>query len=178
MLGMNRVDCPDLVVLREGDEICVRSLEPGEERVVAAVLHGLGERSRRDRFHGPKPRFSGDEIALLASVDHRDREALVAVDLGSDRPLALFELVRDPRDARTAEVAFAVADDWHGRGVGRALAERLAARARRLCVDRVRGDVAASNDRALSVLRRMGTVVASRLDAGAYEVEIALDGEE
>lgn len=175
---MNRLDCPDLVVLPEGAEICVRPLEPGEERVVAAIFDGLGERSRRERFHGPKARLTQDELARMASVDHRNREALVAVDLDSDRPLALFELVRDAQGSATAEVAFAVADDWHGRGVARALAERLADRARRLCLDRLRGYVVASNDRALAVLRRMGRIAGSRLEGGSYEVEIALDREE
>jgi acetyltransferase len=175
---MNKADCPDPVVLPEGAEICVRPLEPGEERVVAEVFDALGERSRRERFHGPKARLGRDELARMASVDHRDREALVAVDMSSDRPLAIFELVRDSQDAAVAEVAFAVADDWHGRGVGRALAERLAARARRLCLDRLRGYVVASNDRAFAVLRRMGHVVGSRFEGGSYEVEIALDGEE
>lgn len=175
---MTPTECPDPVALADGTDVCVRPLEPGEADVVSRIFEGLGERSRRQRFHGPKARLSERELALIASVDHRTREALVAVEMSSDRPLALFELVREADDDRTAEVAFVVADDWQGRGLGRILADRLATRARCLSLDRLRAHVVASNDRALAVVRRMGRVVTSRLSGGGYEVEIALDRED
>ena len=174
---MTHAECPDPVVLQDGADICVRPLEQGEEAVVSQVFEGLGDRSRRQRFHGPKARLSERELAQIASVDHRTREALVAVEMASDRPLALFELVRETGDGRTAEVAFVVADDWQGRGLGTILADRLAARARCLSLDRLRAHVVASNDRALAVVRRMGRVVSSRLSGSGYEVEVALDRE-
>ena len=175
---MTRAECPDPVVLAEGaDDICVRPLEQGESDLVSRLFDGLGERSRRQRFHGPKVRLSERELAQISSVDHRNREALVAVEMSSDRPIALFELVREADDDRTAEVAFVVADDWQGRGLGSILADRLAARARCLSFERLRADVVSSNERALALVRRMGRVVSSRLSGSGYEVEVALDRE-
>lgn len=168
-------DCPDPVVLDDGARLCVRPLEPGDRETVAEVFAGLGERSLRLRFHGPKPEVSEDELALIAAVDRRDRDALVVFSESSSRPLALGELVRAPDEPHAAEVAFAVVDDWQGRGLGRILGDRLARRARCLDVERVRAYVVASNEAAVAVVRRIGRLVRSGIDGGSYELEVELD---
>lgn len=167
-------ECPDPVVLPDGAELCVRPLEAGDRETVAELFAGLGERSLRMRFHGPRPRLSDADLALIADV-HGDRDAVVVFAEDSGRPLALGELVRDAADPRSAEVAFAVVDEWQGRGLGRLLADRLAGRARCLSVDRVRAYVVASNDAAVSVVRRIGRIVRSGIDGGSYELEVEID---
>lgn len=167
--------CPDAVVLPDGEALCVRPLEPGDRGTVSELFAGLGERSRRLRFHGPRDLDDAD-LALIASVDQRDRDAVVVFSETSGKPLALGELVRDARDPRAAEIAFAVVDEWQGRGLGRLLADRIARRARCLSVERVRAHVLASNEAALAVVRRVGRVVRSGVDAGSYEVEVEVDG--
>jgi len=108
-------------------------------------------------------------------VDRRDRDAVVVFSETSGKPLALGELVRDARDPRAAEIAFAVVDEWQGRGLGRLLADRLARRARCLSVERVRAHVLASNEAALAVVRRVGRVARSGVDGGSYEVEVEVE---
>ncbi len=159
-------------MLADGSVLCLRPLEPGDRATVGEVFAGLGERSRRLRFHGPKPELTDAELSHLAAVDHRDRTAVVAYAEGSGKPVALGELVRDRDDRETAEVAFAVVDGWQGRGLGGVLADRLAGRARALGVSRVRAFVAASNDAAAAVVRRIGTVVGSGVEDGAFELVV------
>lgn len=163
--------CPDPVLVG-GVELCVRPLERGDRATVARLFESLSERSFRRRFHGARTRLTESDLDLIASVDRRDRDAVVVFAEGTGRPVALGELVRDRDDAGSAEVAFAVADDWQGRGLGRILADRLARRARSLRVERVRAYVAASNDGALAVVRRIGRLTGSRLEDGSYELVV------
>ena len=58
----------------------------------------------------------------------RTHHALVAYVEGDPQPIAIARLVRDGHDS--AEIAFAVADEYQHRGVGSALAGELVADAR------------------------------------------------
>jgi GNAT superfamily N-acetyltransferase len=108
----------------------------------------------------------------MTAVDHVDHEALVAEEGG--RPLALAELVRDRADPGVAEIAFAVADEWQGRGLGRLVAERIAERARALGICRLRAHVVAGNEGARAVLNRLGSPAGGRFDGAGYELEVRL----
>ena len=163
------------MVLRGGARAVVRTLAGGDVAVVQQVFDGLSETSRRQRFAGAKPALSSRELELLAAVDHRDHEALVAVEPATGRAVGEARVVRDRDDERVGEVAFAVADAWQGRGLGAYLAELLAGRARELGIRTVRATMLADNTRSRALLRRMGRVVARHYEQGALELEVALD---
>lgn len=102
------------------------------------------------------------------------REAVTAVEIASGRAIGIARFVRDADEPEAAEVAFAVVDDWQGRGVGRALVSELVALARDEGIERFRASVASGNEPALALLRGAGTVDSSRFVDGAYEVVVAL----
>ena len=108
-----------------------------------AVFDRLGERSRRARFNGPKPRLSEAELAHLATVD-ATRHALVGYVKGDDRPVAIARLVRD---GSSAEIAFEVADDVQRLGIGSALTAELLADARAAGITEVTALVSRENRR-------------------------------
>ena len=83
--------------------------------------------------------------ALIGAVATDDGERLVA--------LASYARLRD-REA--AEVAFAVADGYPGRGVGTRLLERLAARASEQGITRFVAEVMAENEPMLHVFSEAG----------------------
>lgn len=132
------------------DGIVIRPLRDGDTGTVEAVFARLGERSRRQRFAGAKPRLSGEELEALARVDHR-HHVLVAYVECDPRPAALARLVR-LGDA--ADVAFEVADELQGRGIGTALAHALAADARAAGILEFHATVAGDNRRVISILSR------------------------
>jgi ribosomal protein S18 acetylase RimI-like enzyme len=138
-----------VIRLRHGRLALVRPLRHGDVETVAAVFERLGERSRRRRFNGPKPRLSPTELEQLATVDV-NRHVLVA-SLARDRPVAIARLVRD---GSSAEIAFEVADDYQGLGVGSALTAMLLADARAAGIAEVTALVASDNAPAMSLLRR------------------------
>lgn len=142
------------------------------------VFDGLSDRSRRLRFHGPKPRLREAELELLVDVGCCGREAVAAVEAASGRSIGIARFVRDGDDASTAEVAFEVVDVWQGRGVGRRLAQELARIAAEQGIRRLHALVATDNPAALAVMKRLGTVEWAAYDGGgggAYDVVVALD---
>ena len=66
------------------------------------------------------------ELSALAEVDCR-RHALVGFVAGDPDPAGIARLVVDAHDRTVAEVACAVADPYHGLGVGTALMRALVA---------------------------------------------------
>jgi ribosomal protein S18 acetylase RimI-like enzyme len=137
--------------LGRGRGLVVRPLRHGDVETVAAVFERLGERSRRARFNGPKPRLSPAELDHLAAVD-ATRHVLVGYLDGDERPVALARLVRD---GSSAEIAFEVADEHHRLGIGSALTAELLADARAAGVTEVTALVASDNTAAVSLLRRV-----------------------
>lgn len=137
------------------------------------VFRDLSERSRRLRFHGPKPRLAERDLERLVDVGCCGREAVAAVEMATGRTVGTARFVRD-EDAPEAEIAFEVVDEWQGRGVGRALLAELAELGRREGVERFRASVAAGNEPALALVRSSGTVLSSRFEDGAYQLVVAL----
>lgn len=150
-----------------------RALARGERSVVQTVFEALGERSRRLRFGGPKPRLADDELTWLADVDGTAHAGVVAVDCRGDA-VGIARFVRSAAARADAEVAFEVVDEWQGRGVGRRLARELAELARAAGIERFTAVVAAGNARSLRLLRGIGTIVSSEVRDGEYELVVLL----
>lgn len=99
----------------------VRRLRPDDTHVIDTLFAGLSDRSRYLRFHAPVPRLSGSLRRMLLDVDDRDRLALVAEARapGGREPVGIARMIRTAPGE--AEIAVAVIDAWHRRGVGRNL---------------------------------------------------------
>jgi ribosomal protein S18 acetylase RimI-like enzyme len=156
--------------LKDGRVIFVRHLRDGDVETVRAVFERLGERSRRARFNGPKPRLSQLELEYLARVD-ATRHVLVAYLAGEERPIAIARLVRD---GASAEVAFEVVDEHQQRGIGSALTAELLADARAAGITEVTALVASDNKAAMSLLRRVLGKLDVRFEGPELTVSAAL----
>jgi GNAT superfamily N-acetyltransferase len=81
------------------------------------------------RFLAPHWQLMPNELRYLTEVDHRDHEALVAIDPRANEGVGVARYVRFKQHPDTAEFAVAVVDDWQCHGVGGRLAAALATRA-------------------------------------------------
>jgi ribosomal protein S18 acetylase RimI-like enzyme len=135
------------------DGITIRPLRNGDADTVAALFARLGDRSREKRFCGAKPRLAENELVKLARVDG-DHHVLVGYVDGDPEPAGIARLVRS---GRSAEIAFAVADAHHGKGVGSVLASELAADARASGITQLVATVCGDNPRVVALLRRLGS---------------------
>jgi GNAT superfamily N-acetyltransferase len=155
--------------------VAVGRLQSGDREAVQEVFDGMSERSRRLRFHGPKPRIPEHELDDLVAVGCCGREAVSAVDLVSGEVVGLARYVRNSEDPRVAEVAFEVVDRCQGHGVGRRLLGELQSLALSDGIKLFLAFVAPGNDPALALLRDLGSIVQSSYDGGAYELVIDIE---
>ena len=139
-----------IVKPRYGPEIVIRPLRHGDTATVQAVFERLGEDSRRTRFNGAKPRLGEKELRWLAAVDAK-HHALVAYVGGDPAPVAIARFFRF---GGSGEIAFEVADDYQGLGIGSALTRELVADACAAGVRELTALVRSDNWAALAVLRR------------------------
>jgi len=149
----------------------IRPLRDGDTATVTTMFARLGARSRRRRFLVVKNALSDAEVMELARVD-RDHHVLVAYVGGDHRPAGIARLVRQ---GDAAEVAFEVADECQGRGIGTALARALAADARAAGIVEFRATVAGDNPQAVSILARCTRRLWTRWLGGTRELVAALD---
>jgi ribosomal protein S18 acetylase RimI-like enzyme len=149
-----------------GPPLLVRPLRHRDVRAVAGLFARLGEESRRTRFNGPKPCLSDAELEHLARVDGT-HHVLVGYVHDDARPVAIARLVRN---GRSAEIAFAVADDYQRRGIGSALTAELLADARAAGITEITALVSSDNPAAVALLRRIADV----LDVGLNGPELSI----
>src|SRR5262249_17934604 len=72
---------------------------------------GLSPATTRNRFFAVHPHLTEAELARFTTVDHVERDALVAID-GAGDVVAVARFDRLAPASPTAEVAFVVADRW------------------------------------------------------------------
>ncbi|WP_146207358.1 GNAT family N-acetyltransferase [Nocardioides silvaticus] len=133
-----------------GVTLSIAPLEHGDVATVRAVFDQLGELSRTRRYLSPVPRLTTAAATALADADGFRHHAVVVRE-GPGRPVALGRLVRT--EARRAEPALEVVDDWQGRGLGRLLLRRLLADARELGIASLEGTASADNRPVLRLIR-------------------------
>ena len=155
---------------KHGPTLLVRPLRHGDVHTVMAVFERLGAQSRRARFNGPKPCLSAAELRQLAAEDG-SHHALVGYVEGDPHPVAIARLVRD---GDTAEIAFAVADDYQHRGIGSTLAAELIADARASGIRVITALASSDNPAAVALLRRTAKVLDVRLEGPELSIRAAI----
>jgi ribosomal protein S18 acetylase RimI-like enzyme len=158
------------IPLKHGQVLLVRHLRPGDVDTVALMFERLGERSRRMRFNGSKPRLSRAELEYLARVD-ATRHVLVGYVGSDERPVAIARLVRN---GASAEIAFEVADEHQRLGIGSALTSVLLGDARAAGITEITALVTGGNDAAVSVLRRLLGRLEIRFEGPELAIRAAL----
>ena len=154
------------VILRDGSTLRLRP--PGGEDADALVgfFSSLSERSLYLRFHG-FPSIGRELVDPFVDPDWDETGALVGIVDGRVVGLGTYVRLREPRDA---EVAFAVADEYQGRGIGTRLLEQLAALAGARGIERFMATVLHDNRAMLKVFFGAGFEVAREIEGGAVEL--------
>jgi RimJ/RimL family protein N-acetyltransferase len=143
--------------LPDGAQVVIRPIRAEDKRMLADGLRRLSPESVQRRFLTPKRSFSRAELAYLTEVDGRDHVALVAEDPADPvrRLIAVGRFVRLPHDPEAADVAFTVADEWQGRGLGSLLGVHLTHLARNRGIRRFTATMASDNRAAQRLLHKL-----------------------
>lgn len=155
--------------MRESYE--VRAIEPEDVERLRRMFFRLSAETIYRRFFRPVREPSTKVLTYLATVDHRDREALVAVAGGEIVAVARYDRLGDSDEA---EVAVLVQDAWQGRGIGERLVRRLGALAERRGLQVFTATILGDNRAATGLLRAVATAPEVRVEAGELVVRAPL----
>src|SRR5438477_5936436 len=164
------------VVLRDGSTLRLRPPTAADADGLIRFFDRLSPDSRYLRFHGATI-IDHSTVAAALETDWPSRGSLLGELAGPEgvvRPVALATYVR-LHDPRRAEVAFAVADELHGRGIGTRLLERLAAHAAASGIEAFVAEVLPQNAAMLRVFDDAGFENARRLQEGVVEVSLHIE---
>jgi len=144
------------VTLRDAASVTLRPIAPEDKALLVGVFERLSEQSRYRRFSMRLRELSPATLAYFTEVDHSDRDAIIAIEPTSGQALGVARYVRLSEDPEAAEIAVAVVDDWHRRGLGPALLTELSSRARHEGIRRFIALVQADNRDAMALAEGVG----------------------
>jgi acyl-CoA synthetase (NDP forming)/GNAT superfamily N-acetyltransferase len=161
------------LVLRDGSVASVRPSTGTDRDELRRFFHALTPEARRLRFMGA-PDAPDRVIDGFCSSDPAQAYTLVAVRRmdGEDRIIAAASYLGT--STTNAEVAFAVADQFQGKGIATLLFERLAATASAAGFEMFFAETFLSNAAMLDVFRDSGFVVRSVTAFGSVHLELSV----
>lgn len=160
------------LVLRDGAAMRLRPIRPDDGPGLLSLYDRLSSESLYFRFFAVPDKDRG-KAEYLTHVDYDRRYAVVAEMAGVIVGVARWERLAD-RPGH-AEVAFTVADEYQGRGLGGALFRRLVALARPRGITVFEAEVLKNNERMLRLFARSGLPSAARDQGNVLTILLTLD---
>ena len=160
--------------LRDGCRVEIRALRPDDRADLVAAVCRTSAQSLYRRFFGLKRSFSEQEAAFFVNVDFVNHVALVAVIDEGGRSVIVGGgryIVVQPGQA---EIAFAVIDEYQGRGIGRALMRHLATIARAAGLQTLIAEVLPENTPMLQLFKTSGLRVSTKREAQVVHFTLRL----
>jgi acetyltransferase len=143
--------------LPDGEKIFLRPLRPDDAQALREGFRRMDPEDVRMRFFAQMREMSPAVAARLTQLDYNREMALAAFPAkGESRGgLGVVRLIADP-DNQRAEFAVTIRSDAKGRGLGRALMERIMDYAVKRGIGEIWGDVLAGNTRMLTLCEELG----------------------
>jgi acyl-CoA synthetase (NDP forming)/GNAT superfamily N-acetyltransferase len=158
-------------LLTDGSTVEIRPAHPGDVEDVRAMHAAMSPDNLYLRFFSLSPLNAEREAKRVCRQPGPDHAALVAW-LGSRLVgVASYEGMSKPG---VVEVAFAVPDDMHGRGIATLLLEHLVSVAQEHGVHAFTGEALAENTAMLTVFADAGLPVRRRMSDGVVQLEFPL----
>ncbi|HET9078082.1 MAG TPA: GNAT family N-acetyltransferase [Acidimicrobiales bacterium] len=157
------------VVLGDGTVVAVRPVRPDDAGALSDFHEHLSSDTIYKRYFCAHPHLRGAELERFTHVDYHRRFALVA-----ERGGRLYGVARYDRDtaASSAEVAFVLADDIQGHGLGPLLLEHLAAAARHRGISTLVAETLLANAAMQQVFRQAGFASHAYFSDGVVRVTL------
>jgi len=160
--------------LRDGRRVAIRALRPNDEAALTEAVEGLSAESLHRRFFAVKRNFSDREKAFFLHVDFVNHVALVA-EIADGPDVKIIGGARYVVSSLgSAEVAFAIVDEFQGQGLGTLLMRHLLTLARAGGLDTLVAEVLAENAAMLKVFEKSGLQLQTKRDAGVVHVQMKI----
>jgi acetyl coenzyme A synthetase (ADP forming)-like protein len=164
------------LILRDGSTATIRLAQPEDQEALTTFFAELSSESRQKRFFSlATPR--GDWIKTLCdpSDPHRQLSLLVIrTAAGTPRIIATGSYLTEKAQEHLAEVAFAVDDAFHGKGLASLLLERLAQLAVNHGITHFWAVTHVDNRAMLEVFHRSGFTIQERFEHGYVRLSFSV----
>ncbi len=169
------------VVLRDGTPGVIRAIRPDDKDAIVWGFNQLSADAIYHRFFQTKRELTDADLHYLTELDFVNHVALVMlveVD-GVQRLIGVGRFIRQPPPAPqdSAEVAFTVGDEFHGRGVATLLLSHLTGIARELGYHSFVAEVLPENRPMLEVFEHSTLPIKEVIRERVMHVEMALGGQ-
>jgi GNAT superfamily N-acetyltransferase len=170
MLCDARKYCVDARML-DGAAIRIRAIRPDDQERLHEHFRGLSEQSVYFRFMGAKRDLSPHDLKRLTELDFKNHAGLAATvtEQGRERFIGIGRYICGA-DPHRAEVAFAILDEFQGRGIGTLLLEHLSLIADANGIAEFEADVLGDNRQMLEVFAHSGFESRRSLDSGVVHL--------
>ena len=157
------------VVLADGATVHMRAMRAEDEARLAEMYEHLSADSVYYRFFSPVPRATATSLEMnrLGDEGHAARVALLGDEIMA---AARYDVV----GPGVAEVAFVVADEHQGRGVGTLLLEHLAVIARSHGIHTFAADTLPNNAKMLGLFAAAGWERDCRFESGTVKTQFSI----
>jgi RimJ/RimL family protein N-acetyltransferase len=161
------------VTLADGRLVHVRPIAPSDLEELRRAIENADPETLRMRFLGGRPPQTDEELRHLVDLDHKRREAVVALDDdGHGVGIARYETLSDEH---TAEVAIAVDPAWRRVGLATSLLARLLRTALRNGITTIHADYFATNRDVADLVRLAGHEPTTHMSGGVVDEEVSID---
>lgn len=145
------------VQLRDGTPIIIRPIRPADWDLEKQFVRELSDYSRYYRFMQPIRELTPAMLEHFTHPDYDHEMALITtiVHKGKEQEIGVARYVKYP-DGDKCEFAIAIADEWHGKGVGTILMQELINIARQNGLKTMEGFVLTTNQAMLKLTKFLG----------------------
>ena len=154
-------------------DITIRAVRPDDRERIVQAFRRLDRSSVYLRFFSYKKELGDDELRRATECDGVNEVVLVATAGSGDREIVVG-LGGYVRRGATADLHFAVEEDFQGRGIASRLLQQLVGIARANGITRFEADVLAENAPMLAVLRNSGLRMQTSLEQGVIHATLSL----
>jgi acyl-CoA synthetase (NDP forming)/GNAT superfamily N-acetyltransferase len=159
-------------LMADGRTIEIRPVTAADFTAVKAMHEAMSPDNAYLRFFSLSRLAAEQEARRVTREPGPDHAALLAIYDGEVVGLASFEMLHN--DGKTAEIAFAVADTMHHRGIATLLLEHLVSLARARQLEALTAETLQENTDMLRVFADAGLPVVSKREDGVVGITIPL----
>jgi acyl-CoA hydrolase/RimJ/RimL family protein N-acetyltransferase len=158
-----------VMVSNDGSKLLVRPIEPTDEEMLSDMFYDLSDQTIINRF-----------FSMLKSMPHRRLQEFCVIDYESEMSLVVLHGKRPKQkmigvgsyhlnpSTKRAEIAFLVADDWQGKGIGTYLMKELVKIARAKRIRGLTAEVLRDNVAMIALMHKSGVTPRSSIVNGSY----------
>jgi len=155
----------------QGTMLKMRPVNINDETIIKDLFYSLSDQSFQRRFMSSRLDMPHERRQEFVVIDYTRELVILAFveEGGKDVAAGMGQMIKDEKN-HTAEVAFAVRDDMHNRGIGTELLAYLILLAKREGLLGFTAEVLVENRPMLHVFQKMFPNIEKKLDDGVFEL--------